>query len=378
MGAARLVWLALALSLALGCGPAAQEDGASRVGKALKGARVLGLGDAGGAFAKADGPRAFQFPEDHGAHPAYRNEWWYLTCALRAPAGREFGVQFTLFRRALFAGGVAGDPWRNGQAYLAHFAVTDVQRGVHLEAERLARGHPRLAGAQVTEEGVRIALEDWRLVMEGEHWLLDALGEGMAATLRMQPTKPVVLQGEAGLSRKGPGQASYYYSLPRLAAAGVLVSGGQRHEASGLCWMDREWGSAILSPEQFGWAWFALMLDSGEDLMAFRLLRHDGARDPYDQGVRIGQAGDVRALSLPEFSLTPTDYWRDERGVRWPTGWTLRLADRLLRIEASVADQRMDTFYTYWEGLVRVQDGTGRDIGRGYMELTGYGAGGNP
>ena len=374
----RLAWPAAAATLALGCGPVPQEAGAGQFVDEFQGARTLGLHDDGGAFADVNGPRAFQFPRDHGAHPLYRSEWWYLTYALRTRTGREFGVQFTLFRRALFAGGLAEDPWRNGQAYLAHFAVTDVRRGVHREAERLARGHPQLAGAQVTGEGVSIALEDWRLTMDGEHWFLDVAEEGMAASLRMQPTKPVVLQGEEGLSRKGPGQASYYYSLPRLLSEGIVAVDGRRHEVSGFGWMDREWGSSMLSPDQFGWAWFALMLDDGEDLMAFRLLRQDGARDPHDQGARIGPAGEVRKLAPRQFSLAPTHHWRDERGVLWPTGWTLRLDDRLLRIQASLEDQRMDTFHTYWEGLVRVQDDAGQDLGRGYMELTGFQAGPPP
>lgn len=331
------------------------------------------LRDGGEGFAQADSPRAFQFPADHAAHPAYRSEWWYLTYALKNAAGAEFGVQFTLFRRALFAGGDGADPWRNGQAYLAHFAVTDLQAGQHRETERLARGHPALAG--VRQEGRQVVawLENWRLLMASDSpWALNASADGMSAALAMRPAKPAVLQGEAGLSAKGPGQASYYYSVPRLQTTGRVQIDGRQHEVSGLGWLDREWSTSALSPGQIGWAWFALMLNNGADLMAFQLRRQDGTRDPYDQGAWIDPNGHKRTLTPADFRLTPTHHWRDDQGVQWPTAWRLNLGEQHFTITASLNDQRMDTLFTYWEGLVKVEDAAGQDVGRGYMELTGY------
>ena len=368
-----LAWFAYGclLGLAAGCLDSRPQDADAAGAPGPRAADVLSEGGAG--FAEADGPRAFQFPADHAAHPAYRSEWWYLTYALKNAAGAEFGVQFTLFRRALFADGDGADPWRNGQAYLAHFAVTDVQAARHQEAERLARGHPALAG--VREEGRQVVawLEDWRLLMAADDpWTLNAAGNGMAAALEMRPSKPAVLQGEAGLSAKGPGQASYYYSVPRLQTTGTVQIDDLRHEVSGLGWLDREWSTSALSPGQIGWAWFALMLDDGEDIMAFQLRRQDGTRDPHDHGARIDPNGNKRTLTPADFHLTPTHHWRDDQDTQWPTTWRLDLGEQRLTITASLNDQRMDTLFTYWEGLVKVSDANGQDLGRGYMELTGY------
>ena len=381
---------------------------------------VLGGDAVAAAFARADAPRAFRFPADHGAHPQFRSEWWYLTLALRDAGGREFGVQFTVFRQAANPGGAADDPWRNGQAYLGHFAVTDVRAGLHREAERLSRGHPALAfawaggageatnslvsspewlkgsndlggstsvgeafvdptGGESTDSallggtgGFVVWLEGWQLSGIGGAWRLVADAEDMAASIDLTPTKPVVLQGDLGLSTKGPGQASYYYSVPRLQASGNLRINGTTHEVEGDGWLDREWSTSVLGPHQAGWDWFALMLDNGEDIMAFRLRRDDGARDQHDHGVLVDAAGRARRLGIDDFHLKPVAYWRDDHGTAWPTGWVLTLDDREFDITASVEDQRMDTLLTYWEGLVHVRDPLGERIGRGYMELTGY------
>ena len=363
-------WLALALVLAAGAcgGPEPLTDAPGlRVGD------VLGSGPEGVKFARADAPRAFDFPADHGAHPDFRSEWWYLTLALDDGDGREFGVQFTVFRQALFPGGAADDPWRNGQAYLGHFAVTDVEAGRHREAERLSRGHPALAGARIGDEGdFSVWLEGWQLSGDGDLWKLEAAAPDCATSLQLAPTRPVVLQGDAGLSAKGPGEASYYYSVPRLQASGSLRLDNATHAVRGLGWLDREWSTSVLGPHQVGWDWFALMLDNGEDIMAFRLRRDDGARDRYDHGVLVNASGRARHLGAGDFTLEPLDYWRDERGTQWPIRWTLAVGKRRWLIAAPVPDQRMDTLLTYWEGLVHVLDERGHRSGRGYMELTGY------
>ncbi len=393
-----------------GCG-GEPADGAPGGGDGLQVGRMLGGGDEAQGYAQASSPRPFRFPEDHGAHPAFRSEWWYLTFALQAvassptrpppeplprpkpanppdapefrwretparPSGRagsdEFGVQFTLFRRALFPGGDPADPWRNGQAYLAHFALTDLAAGTHRHAERMARGHPQLAGVEVADGQAAAWLEDWRLVMAPGGWSLRAAADGIAVDLAMRPEKGFVPQGEGGLSAKGPGSASHYYSAPRLRTDGHVEVDGERHPVTGWGWLDREWSTSALSPAQVGWDWFALMLDSGEDVMAFRLRRRDGARDPYDHGAWIDPDGAARFLSASDFKLSPIGHWRDEEGRKWPIRWRLAVGERRFEIAAALDDQRMDTLLTYWEGLVRVTDAQGRDVGRGYMELTGY------
>ena len=425
---------------------------------------VLGSGRSDAQFARADSPRAFEFPADHGAHPDFRSEWWYLTLALEDREGREFGVQFTVFRQAVFPGAPRNDPWRNGQAYLAHFAVTDVEAGVHREAERLSRGHPALAGARAVassaatpangtptiggagtaiergthhgslqatptedarvtpttigtstaierdthpgslngtpdgisseisaelpgiadmkdihgggpaghEGGFAVWLEDWRLAANGDDWRLDAATRDYSVSIHLTPAKPIVLQGDRGLSVKGLGQASYYYSVPRLRASGSLVIEENTYSVTGAGWLDREWSTSVLGAHQVGWDWFALMLDNGEDIMAFRLRRDDSMRDPHDHGLLIDASGQARRLGMRDFSLEPLEYWRDERGTQWPVGWALTVGERRWRIAAALRDQRMDTLLTYWEGLVHVLDEEGVQSGRGYMELTGY------
>ncbi|MCY4214227.1 MAG: carotenoid 1,2-hydratase [Gammaproteobacteria bacterium] len=368
-----------------GCGGEPAGGGAD-VEDGLQVGRMLGAGnDDAAGYAQASRPRPFRFPEDHGAHPTFRSEWWYLTFALQAvappstratpansPTEQEFGVQFTLFRRALFPDGDPADPWRNGQAYLAHFALTDVAAGTHRHAERSARGHPQLAGAEVADGQAAAWLEDWRLVMAPGGWSLRAAADGIAVDLAMRPEKGFVPQGDRGLSAKGVGAASHYYSAPRLRTAGHVEVDGERHPVAGWGWLDREWSTSALGPAQVGWDWFALMLDSGEDVMAFRLRRRDGARDPHDHGALIDPDGAVRFLSASDFKLSPMGHWRDEEGREWPIRWRLALGERRFEIAAALEDQRMDTLLTYWEGLVRVTDAQGRDAGRGYMELTGY------
>ena len=365
-----MLWAIVGVSI-LGCG-GEPVDGESGVGEGLQVGRMLGGDDDAQGYAQASSPRPFRFPEDHGAHPDFRSEWWYLTFALEAVGAREFGVQFTLFRRALFPGGEPADPWRNGQAYLAHFALTDVEAQTHRHAERMARGHPELAGVEVADGAVAAWLEDWRLVMAPDGWTLRAAADGIAVDLAMRPEKGFVAQGDGGLSAKGPGEASHYYSAPRLRTGGHVKIDGERHPVAGWGWLDREWSTSALSPEQVGWDWFALMLDSGEDVMAFRLRRRDGARDPYDHGAWIDPNGAARFLSASDFRLTPIGHWQDEEGRTWPIRWRLAVGERRFEVAAALNDQRMDTLLTYWEGLVRVTDAQGRDAGRGYMELTGY------
>ena len=345
-------------------------------GAALDLDTVLG-GSVLDGFARADRVRPFVFPADHGAHERYRSEWWYLTVNLRGVDGAEFGVQFTAFRQATAPERADSNPWTPAQLYLAHFAVTDVAGGRHREAERLSRGHPRLAGARAAPFAVWV--DGWSLT--GTANGLDALHlvaatETFAADLELVPVKPIVLQGDRGLSAKGPGQASYYYSLPRLAVRGRVTVDGVEHPVEGSGWFDREWSTSLLSGEQRGWDWFGLQFDSGAELMAFRMRRSDGSRDPYDHGSWVAPDGTATPLDARAFELTPTRYWRDSGGVRWPVEWTVTVRApegvQRFRVAAALDDQRMDTLLTYWEGLVRILDEQGRRIGAGYMELTGY------
>lgn len=339
---------------------------------ALRVATLLGEPSETG-FLTADAVRPFVFPKDHGAHPGFRQEWWYLTAALEDPdTGDEYGVQFTLFRRAL-APEKGDGPWRSAQAFLGHFALTDVERDRHVEAERFARGHPRLAGVRAAPFAAWI--EGWRLESMGPSmWpmRLQAHTESVGVDLVLHETQPAVPQGDRGLSTKGPGAGSYYYSVPRLALKGTIRAGDREVDVAGLGWFDREWSTSGLGAEQVGWDWFALQLDDGRSLMVYQIRRRDGERGAYDQGVLVSAGGNARTLGVADFSLVPERAWRDDAGTRWPIAWQISVGDEAFIVDAAIEDQVMDTSVRYWEGLVHVSDPHARDLGRGYMELTGY------
>lgn len=366
-------WLLFVLSWLAACGhaPEAPESPAQ---PGLQ--SILGGAETDG-FDRAITVRTFHFPADHGPHPRYRIEWWYLTGSLQDDQGQFYGVQFTAFRRALAPPGPSphANPWRTPQVYMAHIALSDTTTSRHLKDQRIVRAHPQLAGAQAQPFAVWV--DGWRLASAGKAFLplqLQAESASFGMDLVVSEGKPIVLQGEQGLSRKGEQQASYYYSMTRLHASGTLRVGERILNVHGHAWLDREWSTSVLSQDQVGWDWFALQLDQGVDVMIGQLRRQDGTRDPYDSGVRVDADGTYRVLQATDFTLTPLKYWRDDRGVRWPIRWRLTLAEPpgALVIQAAFPDQRMDTALVYWEGLVYVLDPDEHVIGRGYMELTGY------
>lgn len=258
---------------------------------------------------------------------------------------------------------------------MAHLAISDTTTSQHMEDQRLVRAHPKLAGAQAKPFAVWV--DGWSLASQGETFLplqLKGQSEAFAVDLVLREGKPIVLQGEQGLSRKGKHLASYYYTITRLHTSGSLRVRERTVKVHGQAWLDREWSTGVLSKGQVGWDWFALQFDHGDDLMVFQLRRQDGTRDPYNSGMRVDPNGAYHPLKAEDFTLTPLQYWRDEYGVRWPIRWQLALVEppQTLVIQAAFPNQRMDTALVYWEGLVYVLDPSERAIGRGYMELTGY------
>lgn len=336
-------------------------------------------------FARAEQPRSFQFPQDHGPHPEYRSEWWYFTGNLRTGTGRHFGFQLTFFRFALAARATArASNWAAHQVYMGHFALTDVQGRRFHSFERFSREAAGLAGAR--RHPLKVWLEDWALEQTGgekggPRFVLRAEQDGIGIELELASEKPPVLQGDRGLSQKGaePGNASYYYSLTRMAARGTVRLAGSSHAVEGLAWMDREWSTSALGEDQAGWDWFALQLDDGRELMYYQLRRRDGSVDPHSAGTLVAADGQVRSLTHEDVSVTVMGEWASPRdGARYPSGWRLRVPSVELDLELwpYLDSQEMDLSVRYWEGAVRFSGNAGQRVvrGDGYVELTGYAA----
>ena len=341
-------------------------------------AALGGVADAG--FARAERPRAFRFPEDHGPHPAFRNEWWYFTGNLTAADGRRYGYELSLFRVALTPQAPQrASAWASNQVYMGHFALTDTGGRKFHFAERFARGALGLAGARSAPFAVWI--EGWRVETDAAdpaRWRLTAADGATGVALQLTPVKPVVLQGERGLSRKSaePGNASYYYSIPRLDSEGTVTIGGEPVAVRGSSWLDREWSTSALGPDQVGWDWFALQLDDGRELMVYQLRRRDGSIDPFSAGVLIDRNGGSTPLRAQDVGVEVTGHWTSPRGGVYPARWRLTVSalDLALDIKPVLADQELMVSVRYWEGAVDVRGvERGRALrGVGYVELTGY------
>lgn len=428
----RQLWRAACFALAC----AAACAGAQAAGPPASDLDAIRGADRTTEFAFAAEPRKFEFPQDHGPHPRFRHEWWYVTGNLDSSRGERFGFELTFFRIALAppgdvdsggagagsagaggagAGGAgadgraavgagvgarAGAPkrvsgWRTRQVYLAHFAITDVARHEFRFAHRLSRDALGLAGAQA--QPLRVWLYDWMFGVPADTngsadkaarpvspatpqgWTLHAQDQGYELTLELQPLLQPVLNGEQGLSRKASerGAASYYYSIPRVAVRGKLLRDGVSSDVQGLAWLDREWGSGSLGENQQGWDWFALQLQDGSSFMFYALRNHDGTRDRHSAGTWVDPAGRVQTLSTDQVMIDVSDHWVSPRGGRYPSRWRVRVPAVGLDVEARpvLANQELGTKPRYWEGAVDVS-GTreGHDTsGRGYVELVGYG-----
>lgn len=341
-------------------------------------------GEAEAGFARALAPRTFAFPADHGPHPGFRTEWWYYTGNLTTRDGRHVGYQLTFFRNALVPQARSrSSAWAATDVYMAHLAVTDTARARFHPSARFARGALGLAGARA--EPFHVWLEDWSA--EGAAatqprpggafpMRLRAADADVAIDLVLDAGKPVVLQGDRGLSRKGPGpgNASYYYSLTRMPTRGTVRVGGDALRVEGISWMDREWSTSALG-DKVGWDWFALQLADGRDLMVHRLRRADGSTDEFSAGSVVAADGASRALGAADVTVTALESWTSPRGgARYPSRWRLEVpSERLaLEVRARVADQEHREPVRYWEGAVSVATADGRQAGMGYVELVGY------
>lgn len=373
----RLIFLCLLLCVLAGCAapvaPRRQNPAQMSVAEGMAQADVSG-------YARADKPRVFVFPADHGPHPEYAIEWWYATGNLRAANGAEYGYQFTIFRTAMpqRPAATAASAWRADAVYMAHFALTDVGAQTFSASERFQRGTLGLAGAQAAP--LRVWVDDWQFVSPADGQVrIVAASADAAVDLTLDLTAPVLLQGDDGLSQKsaGLGNASYYYSIPRMQTRGTVRSGAVSTAVSGLSWLDREWSTSALAPDQVGWDWFALHLDDGSDLMLYQLRTPTGATHPYSSGMHRSADGTQTRLAATDITWTPRGSWiSPHTSAAYPAAWQLTIAPLALELEVTpvLADQELPVLVRYWEGAVRVaatQAGTPLG-GAGYLEMTGY------
>lgn len=369
--------------------PARHAPVVDTVQPAVSSSRLAGLlgADADNAFPRVLAPREFRFPEDHGPHPEYRNEWWYVTGNLGDAAGVRLGYELTIFRFAMQPDPPAStSAWRSHQVYIGHFALTDPAADRFYAAERYSREGPGLAGARATP--FRVWLDDWEMVADDSApgvtgdpgWRLRAADGEVSIDLSLTALKAPVLNGEDGLSQKSetPGNASYYYSMTRLGTSGVVRIGDRSLQVEGFSWLDREWGSSALAADQVGWDWFALQLDDNSELMFYNIRGRDGVQGSRSAGTWVAADGTTRPLGSEDVRIRVLDAWNSPLGGRYPGRWQIEVPAFGLKadIEPVMADQELSTTVRYWEGAVDVA-GTrdGRSVrGRGYVELTGYAA----
>jgi predicted secreted hydrolase len=331
-------------------------------------------------WARVTGAPALAFPRDHGSHPAFRTEWWYVTGQL-ADSERRYGFELTFFRQSLDPSPPApgSSALRARQVLAAHLAVAEIRRGTMRFAQRVRRIAAGMAGAR--EDDLNLFLDDWemRLLPSGAiTFIADDRDSGTALTLELEPGKPLVLQGENGLSRKGPepGNASVYVSFTRLAARGRLTLDGRERAVQGEAWFDHEWGTSQLGAGVVGWDWLGLRLADGRELMLYRLRNADGSAAPQSAGNLVERDGTAHRLAVSDFTLEPLSWWTSPRtGARYPARVRVRvLAVGLdLEVRPEIADAELDARASagtiYWEGPVAV---AGTATGEGYLELTGY------
>lgn len=334
-------------------------------------------------FARATGPQPLTFPADFGLHPDYQTEWWYYTGNLDSTDGHHFGYQLTFFRRALLPPNqveARASDWATRQVYMAHFALTDVSPKNYQAFERLARGAAGLAGAQAVP--YHVWLEDWQVVeVSPGVYRLQATQDNLSLDLQLKDLKGPILQGDQGYSQKGPEprQASYYYSQTRLESSGMVKTNEGTYPVSGLSWMDHEFSTSALGPNQVGWDWFALQLSNSSEIMLFQLRHADGSLDPFSSGTYVAPDGSTRQLKREDFQVQVNTTWKSPHTQAvYPASWTITIPwlDLHLEIEPYLADQELNVSYAYWEGAVRAKgQQAGQAItGNGYIEMTGYSA----
>ena len=341
---------------------------------------------------RAIGPWAWSFPRDHGAHPNFKSEWWYFTGNLKENStGRPFGYQLTIFRQ-----GVQINPaqknskWAVRDFYFGHFTISDIAHDEFYVAEKVSRG--ALGEAHAATDGMDVAIGEWTIAKWGtesvddlgkEHYAVRARADDMAIDFVTSPLKPPTLEGVNGLSQKssGAGNASYYYSFPRLETSGHLTLAGKTYDVSGLSWFDHEFSTSSLGPDEVGWDWFCIQLGNNEEIMLYALRDKSGAIDPASEGTWIKPDGTTERLLPGSFTIAKQGTWKSPHsGATYPAGWHIAIPGHRadLTVTPAMADQELNLTkmgkLAYWEGACTIAGHVGdADVkGVGYTELTGY------
>jgi predicted secreted hydrolase len=326
---------------------------------------------------QAEAGYTFAFPRDHASHPEYKIEWWYYTGNLDTKDGRRFGYHVTFFRVGVDWAPANPSKWAVRDVFMTHLAVSDVKGQRYRFNEKLTRGGPGLAGA--AGDQYRVWNEDWlgTLDASGRH-VLTLAAKNASVDFVLDEGKRAVSHGIGGLSQKGAraGNASHYYSLTRMPTRGTITIDGESFEVAGDSWMDHEFGTTFLEPEQKGWDWLSIQLTDGRELMLYRFRREDGSDDPRSSGTVIAKDGQATHLTNTDFTLTPNaPFFTSKNGAKYPLNWTLKIPSQKLDLTIATPLQNQEltlersTGVAYWEGLIDV---SGSSTGRGYLEMTGY------
>jgi len=327
-------------------------------------------------FARVLPGTTLKFPDDHQPHPEFRIEWWYFTANMKDGEGRDWGLQWTLFRQALDAN-TDLEGWDSNQLWMAHAAISS-PRGHRFE-QRFSRGGTGQAGVEV-RGSFNAWLDDWQWRAPGRSMFPAQLDFSVAeqrVSMQLESTTDWVLHGHQGYSQKSAqGQASYYYSQPQIRIKGSIQTDNEEIALTGIGWLDREWSSQPLAKNQAGWDWFSLHLADGHKLMVYRLREDDG--EDWVSGSWIGVDGETRSLAAAEIELIEASSRVIEVGekqvLELPLEWQIKLPmmNKQWQIKPLYDQQWMATRFSYWEGVVLVEDQHGQAAGKGYMELTGY------
>lgn len=332
----------------------------------------------------------YSFPRDHASHPDFKIEWWYYTGNVKTKEGRRFGYQITFFRVGIDHTPANPSKWAVRDLYMTHLAVSDAQGQKYRYAEKLTRGGPGLAGAKA--DTYYTWNDDWSAGLAGGNrepgagnrtHKLHAIDAKAGIDLVLDEGKAPAINGINGINQKGAreGNASHYYSLTRMPTTGTIIVDGERFEVSGETWMDHEFSTSFLEPEQRGWDWFSIQLSDHRELMLYRMRRADGSHDPRSSGTLVDASGKTTHLTDADFTLTPgRSTFKSKNGAVYPTEWHVSVPSQKieLKVTTPLNDQELSlvqsTGVAYWEGMIDVAgtDGGRNVTGHGYLEMTGY------